>query len=227
MAIAIENSGADVFVNVESPSLSITTPSANNLLVCIISAEDNTLPNPAGWTLMEFSLGGSIRGHYYYKIAVGTETTIDYTATSATADTSIAYVEISGCDSSSPLEDSSEDITYINTNTTSCSSGSATATESDGIAVAGFSFSRSDLWTGRTYTNSFSEEVFSGEDAYDPGSILATLIYSSSGSKTTTLSTSDIGQKCYGAIAVFKSAGGPSGLSIPLSVHNSQQKWRA
>ncbi|MCP4127336.1 MAG: hypothetical protein GY753_09770 [Gammaproteobacteria bacterium] len=232
MAWSIVNSAYATLTNDLTPAVSFSTPSANNLLVAFICVEYSPATNwatslPSGWTEISntdsgVTYGGDIKGQFIYKIATGSESTIEWTDFLAGQDSSIGYLEISGLASVDPLDAFDDDETYISSATTTQSSGSATATEADGVAIAAFGWQPSqNADEGRAYTNSFVEQGTPFKDTWEPMVALTALGYSSTGAKTTAFSTTGVGGVMYGAIALFKEAGGgPVGATIPLMIHH-------
>lgn len=216
MAISVANAANGSGNNTSSPSLSITTPAANALLVATIAC-DTVGSDPGsgatGFTQIQelFQSADLDYVDFSYKIATGAETSIGWTGLGASADYSAAMVEITGCDATSPLEASGEDESAASGSGTSTTSGSATAVSANGIAVAAFGAYSGASWASRAYTNSFTEAgtpEAAATTSFNPIAALSYLVYSSSGSKTTTLSTTSGGGNVYGAIAVFKEAAG-------------------
>jgi len=217
MAITVENTATHL-ASSNGYNFSIPTPAANNLLVVMATTQSGSqvIETPTGFTRIQAGDDGSAQHHgeLCYKIADGTETSIN-ASYGNTKWFAVCYAEISGLDATAPLEDSDEDESQIAATATSVTSGSATPTTADGWAVAGVSGGNSNkINGGRAWSNSFADIVAQLTTSnFRPGSVLAKLEYSSASAKTTTYSHTDAGGWLYGAIGVFKAAGGGGGLT--------------
>lgn len=214
MPAAIVASKYEVFVNSQNPTLTfVSTPTANNVIVVFIANDkgETTNINTAGYTTIHSSISGNLSGTLGYKISNGTETGVQAGLFNTASDSQMFYCEISGLDSSSPLDASAQDATNISSTTTTQSSGSATAVAAAGIAIAAFAID--DSWNGRntrSYTNSFTEIGSPVIDDFEPGSFVAKLNYSTTGAKSTVVTIGPTADEMFGCIALFKepAAGG-------------------
>jgi len=122
-------------------SLAVTvSPTVNNLIVGISAANaggTQTIGTPTGFTNIQkadpSATGVSVS--YSYKVAAGDETTVTFTIDIGTRMAGIV-AEYSGLATTTPLEDSAVDTTYIQTTGSVHACGSATPVSANGIALA-------------------------------------------------------------------------------------------
>ena len=194
---------------------SISTPSANNLIVVtwahegagfVSTCEDQ---NGDSFTLIESDSGGSAAGSMWYKVADGDETSITVTFDTGNKAGEIAVVVLSGVDTSAPLDASNEDITYVNTSTTTVPTGSATPS-GDGHAIFGMTCERSVRWdSGDSVTidvGTIRNDLTRSSGL--AGVLVADLAYTGTASKSATFTTGSAGDEGYGMVALFKAAAG-------------------
>ena len=195
-------------------SVTITSPTSGSLLVVAYSwAAGATLTaytTPSGWTPLTASPASTATatGAWFYKISDGTETSVVGSADGA-ANQLIrgAYVEIEGPFAASPLDVTAENEANLNTFVASEASGTtATTAQGDECLVVFFSgISAQNIDGGRAYSNSFVEAIFASAtlSTARPGVAIATLVVSTTGAYSCTYTTTDAGDKMYGAIATF------------------------
>jgi hypothetical protein len=226
MAGALENTWENA--SSSSASLAVTvSPSANSLLIGIFSGRGGTANAPTdngtgSWTVIEESVvSGSSQagGVFYYKVAAGDETTVTFTA-SVVGRCSAIVAEYSGITTSSPLEDSAENVTYITTEQTSgdpINCGSATPVSANGMAVAAIMSpdARDGYETEVTINDSYTKDEYSVfiDGAY-AWCAVAHKNYTSTAAQSPDWDTSTTGGwYAYTAIAVFKEADGGGSIT--------------
>ena len=160
------------------------------------------------------------KGGMWYKIADGDETDIVVTQSGLRGEGAAAVY--SGCDITSPLEDSDEDLTNIGTNVFTGGCGTATPVNAEGVAVAMFMCERSskrDSGSSISLSGAFSVINSLTRSNAVAGIVVGEDIYSSAVAKTCVLTASDSDEQ-YGCIAVFKAAAGGGGPTVsPLGAH--------
>lgn len=164
---------------------------------------------------------GLVTGAMFWMIAAGGETTVTTAMTSETGNWAASLVEYEGPFSASPLDQSTDDETNVNSVVTSQSSGTTGSTaQNDELAIANFCIdSAPNATDGRSYNNSFTEVTFANSGAR-AGNIQAKKVLTATGTVECTFTTTDIGDRMYGAIATWKkSAGGTTTrrYSFPLT----------
>lgn len=200
----------------------VTGATANNLLVAVASSRNlagGTYNAVTGWTLIQKEDSNvDAQAAVFYRIATGT------TADNFTISTSggngymcAAVAEYSGLDAIAPLEDSGENTDNVDTNTASQPTGSATPTSADGTAIAFFSSHHNIAWitdgagSGLSLTG-FSRDQFVAINApaARPGAGIFSKNYTTTAAQSGTFTTTETGieRAAYGAMAVFKAAGG-------------------
>lgn len=191
-------------------TINFTTPTLNNLLVAVFSRSTaSTAGTPSGWTSISNSSGGNLYGSWFYKIAAGTESTIT-SADSASGNVTGCVLEVEGpFNTASILDVIATNSTKLSTVTQTLSSGTtATTAQADNFVLAYFAGdSGTNFAAGQTLTNGFekvSGDTSTGRAYYCLGGKNTTSI----GAQETTFATTGTGDEMYGAIAVFKAAGG-------------------
>ena len=190
-------------------TINFTTPTLNNLLVAVFSRSAASTPGtPSGWILISNSSGGNVYGSWYYKIAAGTESTI--TSANGSGNITGCVLEVEGpFNTASILDVIATNSTKLSTVTQTLSSGTtANTSQADNFVLAYFAGdSGVNFAAGQTLTNSFekvSGDTSSARAYYCLGGKNTTSI----GAQETTFATPGTGDEMYGAIAVFKAAGG-------------------
>lgn len=211
-----EDIGAGTTANV-----TVSGATSNNLLIgsIAIRGDAGTIATPTGWTLIEkYDASGSndVAGGLYYRIASGTSADDFSTSWDNGLRLHALVSEYSGLASSTPLEASGENTTYVQTSTTSLSTGSATAVQATGTAILMMcnykhvDFDPTSLASGTIDADRTDQTLIN-----HPETTHGHLNYTSAGSKSDTWSTTGTGNYAYAAIAVFKAAS--SGTEISAS----------
>lgn len=217
-----ENSAASGAITV-----TFTAATAGNLLIFTIGrsaplATGQTWGTPTGWNgLTNSSINtGNIGGAWYYKIAAGGETTVTSTESIPVGNVRGQVIEFEGPFEASPLDKTAEDETNLSTVVTSQSTGTTAATaQNDELAVGFWSADQaSNVETGRAYTNSFTEVLWSSAtNSARAACITARKVLSSTGAVECTFSTTDTGDEMYGAVATFKKQAAAGGRIFKLA----------
>ena len=212
--VPTNNSNTSVQVDVNT-----TGATSGNLLIGMVSFRFNSgtamtgLSDATGnWTEIgegysAFSDGAA----WYYRVADGTTNDnfdVDITGGGLGFITGLVS-EFSGIDPTPVLEDSAAPT--LNAGGTTCAAGSATPTSIDGTAIAFLMARKCDEWAtdnesaditiDGSYTKHFTA---SSASAGRPSATIASINYSTAAAQAPTWTTSDIGGRAYGAIAVFK-----------------------
>lgn len=203
-------------------TVTFTLATAGNLLIFHIGRSaahggGGTWGTPTGWTDLPNSTPGSgnMSSGGWYKISDGTETSVTTNGTLEAGAWHATVTEYEGPFAASPLDVTADNETNIGTIVTSQTSGTTgTTAQADELAIAMFGAdSAASVDTGRAYTNSFTEVIFSNA-AVSPGrgaSIIAKKVLSATGTVESTFSTSDVGDEMYGAMATFKKQASATG----------------
>jgi hypothetical protein len=230
MAVAlVQKTAQQIFSGVSTTSRTITGVTSGNLVVCLITAASQPNPTnppaiatPSGWTVAENPLGPGpstdayrpVNAIFYKANAASGSHTADFSGASTLPIDSygaITLFEVSGCDTSSPL-----DTHNTTTSTSAAGSGSTpsvTNTVADAIAFAighpdSQSVSNLSFPPSSGYTDSDHSTNNSTDAAYDFGYKVLSATGSQSASWTWT-GTSHFS----GTIAIFKAAAGGGGVS--------------
>lgn len=204
-----------------SLSISITSATADNLLVCCHFTGDGDSTAPSGFTESVFRTNtpDQDQGAIYHKIAAGGETSV--APGSGASDEHVGCVmEIEGPWDASPLDVTAA--TGRNNNVTSTSSGTtATTAQNDEFAVAQICL-RDSVTVVSSWTNSFVER--SEINTATKASASATKLLTATGTVETTGSHSTADS--LGMVATFKKGAAAAAL-LPRSTHISQAVQRA
>lgn len=197
------------------------TATANRLLVLIVGSDDYKTGNPSGYTLSTGCSQQTYLGHYvWWKIAAGSETSVQYTIGSASPSAWIV-LEFDNIETSSSLDVSNGQ------NTTGGASNYTTpaVTPSTGrrFAIASMGASNTTNWTGiATWLNSYTEVAESFNNSGGTKDIVAAATLALDGDGATTTSSgatySPSLQAKTGIILVFKvaAAGGGTTRGMPF-----------
>lgn len=210
-----------------SASVTLSGTTANNLLVLALSVSNggDVFTDPSGWTkILQCPLSGFANGVVYYKIADGSETNVTVAFSNA-GEWAATVCEYSGLATSSVLEASGENETYISSDQTagaSINSGSATPSTANGMAIACHmgpderDANESELSIDNSYTINDFEQPMAGNNAIVA---IASKAYTTTAAQSPNWSTSTgAAWKAYTTIAVFKeaAAGGLTGIRNPM-----------
>lgn len=189
---------------VTSLDVTVSGETASNALLGVVGVASggDVFTTPSGWTLIHDFSSGAFGGALYYRSATGSGETVGFSWTDSGRPTA-AIIEVSGL--AITLEDSAEDETNIATNVTSQGTGTATPTSTDCLGVAFGVFEHYEDWDGGfATTNSYVVRAnVDNATTSSPKVVIATKLVDDGSNQSTTFSTTDAGQKAYGAIAVF------------------------
>lgn len=219
MAISLVAQGAkkDGNTAASSTTLSITSPTANNLLVAGINIRRATpIATPSGWTLIrKYEHPGSanvnISAALFYRISDGTETGVTFSWTNE-YESACFYQEISGLATSGVLHGSDDDTTNVSSSSLSGGFGSVTPTEQPGLATIFSAYLTGSSVPTLSYAGGFSAAVASTASTYDPYVAFGYAEYSSLSAISPSTNYS-VAVRNYGVLALFKE---PS-ISVTLS----------
>ena len=198
---------------VTSLAVTLSGTTANNLLVATVSFQNNpaTMAPLSGWTKREEEISASPgAGVTFDRIADGGETGVTFTWTTA-REVAVVVCEYSGLDSTSPHEDSGENVSFISTEQTAgapINTGSATPVSANGLAVAHHmgpderDVNDSEL----SINNSYTKHVFTvSGTGNNPIASQASLVYTTTAAQSPDWDTSRTGNwRAYCAISVYK-----------------------
>jgi hypothetical protein len=215
-------------------TINFAAATAGNLLIvmegrAVTHSAGGAWGPPAGWAVIHDS-GiniGLMAGALYYKIAAGGETQFLTAHTNEAGTAQAAFAEFEGPFAASPLDVSAENAASTSTVVTSISSGTTAVTaQNDELAIAGFASDRMDTVDGsRTYSNGFTEVIFTDASTARAAAMIAKKVLSATGTVECTFSVTDTGDEMYGAIATFKKfVGGGGGTAVPVFMHHLQQQ---
>jgi len=209
---------------VTTATASFSAATAGNLIV--IGTASNTAQT-WGTTPTDYNVGaqvtngsGNMSGIFYWKIAVGGETSAALAWSNGGSNARWAMMEVEGAFAASPLDQTIESEANISTAVTSQSTGTTgTTAQNDEVGIAFFASDSSEtVETGRGYTNSYTERMWPNAVLGRAGAWFATLVLSATGTTETTFSTSDTGDEMYGALLTFKKYVAAGGLTPRLSL---------
>lgn len=136
-----------------SVSVTIATPTANDLLVAICGTRAAiTITGPSGWSTAK-NQNSTVSQGIFYKIATGSESSISCSGSGSNR-WGISVYEYSGMVTSSPLD--AVNATSSTGSSSSPASGSVTTTNADDLLIAGVTTGASTSFSA--WSNSFTEE---------------------------------------------------------------------
>ncbi|WP_147867724.1 hypothetical protein [Stieleria maiorica] len=167
---------------------------------------------PSGWTLLESGDGSDGAGATYYRVASGTSADNFSPSWTNTARYKLIVCEYSGLDSTPVMEDSGQTLN-MSSDVDTIGTGSATPATADGKAIAFFACAWDFL--SPTIDGGFTvNQNLASDQSFRPGAAIASVDYSSTSPISATWTKlSGSGGPAFGAIAVFKDAGGGGGIT--------------
>lgn len=196
-----------------------STPTVGNVLVAAISYTGNpgALSLPAGWVQSAAVTNTSSLGRVeiYHKVVQSGDTGSFVVTTTAGVVTTYTLHELSGIDTSSPVDQTSTVQSAAVTATTVAIPNTATTTTANSLAIARVGFDNTSAYT--SWSNSFNNTNATLSYGYT-----ATKILSSTQQVSTTF-TGVTARRNQGAIAVYKA----EGASIPAVVQSKTYAYLA
>lgn len=194
-----------------------SAPTAGNLLIVLVGrgathGAGGAWGVPDGWNKVHDSgiNVGNVGGALFWKIAVGDESGFASVDTNPQGAWQVSWAEFEGSFEASPLDVSAENADNLATVVTSQTSGVTGITaQNDELAIACWVTDRMDTCQdGRSYSNLFTEVIFSDDATARPAAIIAKKVLSATGTVESTFTTTDTGDEMYGVVATFKKSGG-------------------
>ena len=189
---------------VTSLDVTVSGETASNALFAVVgvAAGGDAFTTPSGWTLISDFSSGAFGGALYYRSATGSGETVGFSWTDSGRPTA-AIIEVSGL--ALTLEDNAEDETNISTIVTSQGTGTATPTSTDCLGVAFGVFEHYEDWDGGfAVTDSYVVRAnVDNATTSSPKVVIATKVVDDGSSQGPTFSTTDSGQRAYGAVGVW------------------------
>ena len=208
-----------------------TTPSAGDLIVFSFSSDNGSTPGAGAYSVSDDSAGLSTYdieqshsddvstddagGCVATKVAVGDETEITMTVTSDTKGQLLAFA-VSGVDTSSPVDGSSENTSDTTSTVTSHAAPSVTPTAQPGVAYYIFLLEEGRRWTSGEISVTAGTVKKAGNGNFRPSVAVVEQTYTDLTAKTCTLSTTDTGCEVYSVTLLLKEPGGATPVTVSV-----------
>jgi len=193
--------------NSPAVTLDSTATSGNLIFTCLgVDKSAGTITVPTGFTEINQYVSSSVSGACAFKVSAGTESTITWTTTDATPPRQdVIAIEYSGL-TAAPLDVKAENDSSTSAVTSLSSGTTGTTAQNDEYALAFFTIDSDQNMTNRSYTNSFVERFYTGDESGgNAPCVIADKTLTATGTVETTASW-DTGDQTYGLVAVFKIA---------------------
>lgn len=211
-------------------TLTSISPVSGNLLVAIYSCRANTYEPIAddilsssdgatynkAWTRVVGAAGPTCGGAMFYRISDGTEVDIKFGIGGDGGNNSLIVAHFEGNAASSVLDDGAIDSSDANASVTSIDTGSATAS-GDGAAICGVAPDDVNEWDYDTISFTNATHI---PDGTTNSPVMGIFTYTGTGTKSDTISTTDVGGPGHGVIGLFLEPA-TGGLNVNLGAISS------
>lgn len=187
------------------------TPTEGNTLIALATVDKSmgTITYPSGWSVAEEYNGTDISGFIAYKVAGASEgTTFDFTSDGTPRSWAIWSCEYSGMDDTAPFDVSSQDNSEPSAVTSQSTGSTGTLSQADNLALAVLGCDTGTNWKPYTQPSGWTEEWEEPNTPIggDPACRIASLVTTATTALNPSYSTTDTGDQCWAAVAVFKEA---------------------